>query len=185
METEKWIRNTTHVTEEKYTVHTNVYDFPGEKDKRRYRRRRVVFSGDSCTLYWWMDRISAGYFWKHVHLVSPSLASAAGRERHVLIEKICCIKAWLCPIWPSWGWRGWQLASMLMWSRWVTGDDDDGVRSHVRSLSRPSSPFLIIPDSNKRAEYSLIRLIHSDHCWHLANQPIIAFCGQCQWMAEG
>lgn len=100
VETEKWIRNTTHVTEEKYTVHMNVYDFLDEKDKCRYGRRRKVFSGDSCTLYWRTDRISAGYSWKHVHLVLPSLASAAGREWHVLIKKICCIKARSSPIWP-------------------------------------------------------------------------------------
>lgn len=74
-------------------MHTNAYNFPDDEDKRRYGRRRQVFSEDSRTLYWWMDRISAGFFWKHVHLVSHSLASAAGREWHVLIKKICCIKA--------------------------------------------------------------------------------------------
>lgn len=69
-------------------MHTNVYGFPGEKDKRRYQRRRVVFSGDSCILYWWVDRISAGYFWKHVRLVSPSLE----KEWHALIKKYAALR---------------------------------------------------------------------------------------------
>lgn len=52
--------------------------------------------------------------------------------------------------------------------------DDDAAPSHVHSL-RERCLLLIILDSNKRGEYSLIKAKNFERCWHFPNQAIIAF----------